>query len=185
MLAQRMFEWVSTALRQYIVDNYEIDQAYVDEILKSAILDEILSEKPTGNSRRAPGKITEALEKEGGVTPEFMVDALRDGEVRLFIQIFHQITGLGESLIMEMLYEFDGKGLAIACKAAGLGKVIFHSLFTLSRKARQKGQETLRQDLRKALTLYDKMSEDAAAKVVDLWKGDVDYTAAIRELELS
>ncbi len=183
-LAERMFRWVSTALRQYILDNYDLDQAHVDEILENAVLDEILSASSQEKRHRAPGKLTAALDEDGAVTPELMVDALGTGEVRLFTALFRRLTGIRESTVMEMLFELEGKGLAIGCKAAGLNKVVFHSIFVLSRKGREQALETLRRDLRGLLTLYDAMTRETARKVVNLWQRDVDYLAAIRELEL-
>ncbi|MCG8510535.1 MAG: DUF2336 domain-containing protein, partial [Rhodospirillales bacterium] len=82
-------------------------------------------------------------------------------------------------------FEPGGEGLSIACKALGLEKVVFSSIFTLSRKARPSLRKTLRRDLRRSLGLYDQMTEKAAKKVLRLWQRNTDYLSAIRELEIS
>jgi len=103
----------------------------------------------------------------------------------MFISVFAGMTKLAEKLVMRMLFEPGGEGLAIACKSIGLDKMIFSSIFSLSRKARPNLRKTLQRDLRRSLGLYDQMSQEAAYKVLRLWQRDTEYLTAIRELEVS
>ncbi len=98
--------------------------------------------------------------------------------------MFRRFTGLRELLVMRLVFEAGGEGLAIACKAVGIDKENFSSIFALSRKARPGSDTTLKRDSRKVLAFYDRVSEDAAKQVVRRWQRDVDYLAAIRELEV-
>jgi uncharacterized protein (DUF2336 family) len=184
-LAKRMFAWVSTALRQFVLENYEIDPAYVDEIIERSILDELGSAGTSAGRPGARDKLADALKKEGQLTPEIMVQALQDGEVQLFVAMFRQLTGIPEKVVESMVFDHDGLGLAIACKAANLGKLNFSSIFACCRKAREGGDKGLRQEVRRLLALYDRMSHAAAEVVVKRWRQKIGYQAAIRELELS
>ena len=184
-LAKRMFAWVSTALRQFVLENYEIDPAYVDEIIERSILDELGSAGTSAGRPGARDKLADALKKEGQLTPEIMVQALQDGEVQLFVAMFRQLTGIPEKVVESMVFDYDGLGLAIACKAANLGKLNFSSIFACCRKAREGGDKGLRQEVRRLLALYDRMSHAAAEVVVKRWRQKIGYQAAIRELELS
>ena len=113
-----------------------------------------------------------------------MVRILQDGDVRLFIAMFQRYTGLTDKMVLEMLQDRDGTGLAIACKAAQLEKPIFSSIYAHSYKANRDGVKIRRQEINKMLGRYDLMSEQAAAKVVTRWHENVAYKDAIRELEL-
>jgi hypothetical protein len=135
--------------------------------------------------RGASEHLIKEMEKDGELLPETMVLALQDGEVRLFIAMFRRITGVPNKLVMKMLFDPDGTGLAIACKAASLGKSTFSSIFACSRKARSGADKGLRRDIRNLLGLYDRVSQEAAKKVVGRWRRNIGYRDAIRELELS
>ena len=184
-LAQRMFMWVSAALRQYILDTHDIDPDTIDDLLEKAALEAIGSQSgPSGSSNKAQ-ELVARLADDDAVTPDLLVALLQEGEIPLFVTMFQRLTGLRERLVKRLLFEPGGEGLAIACKSAGLGKAIFSSIFTLTRKARPGSETSMRREIRHVLNLYDHMTEEAAQHVVRRWKRNVGYLAAIRELEVS
>ena len=184
-LTQRMFMWVSAALRQYILDTYEMDPDLVDDMLEKAALESIGAQsQPRGSASKAQ-ELVARLADDDAVTPELLVTLLQDGEIPLFMTMFQRLTGLRERLVKRLVFEPGGEGLAIACKSAGLGKAIFSSVFTLTRKARPGTDKATRRDIRQVLNLYDHMTEDSAQHVVRRWQRSVGYLAAIRELEVT
>jgi len=184
-LAKRMFLWVSAALRHVILEKFEIDADTVDSLLEKAVLEELQAAEADLVKPEKRAELAEALIADREITPELMVAILEEGEVALFVSVFKKMTGLKEKLVMRMLFEPGGEGLAIACRAVGLKKVIFTSIFLLSRKARPNLKSTAQRDLRRTLALFDQMTEDAARKVLRLWQRNAGYLAAIRELEIS
>ncbi len=184
-LTQRMFMWVSAALRQYILDTYEMDPDLVDDMLEKAALESIGAQsQPRGSASKAQ-ELVARLADDDAVTPELLVTLLQDGEIPLFMTMFQRLTGLRERLVKRLVFEPGGEGLAIACKSAGLGKAIFSSVFTPTRKARPGADKATRRDIRQVLNLYDHMTEDSAQHVVRRWQRNVGYLAAIRELEVT
>ena len=184
-LAQRMFMWVSAALRQYILDTYEMAPDLVDDLLEKAALEAIGSQSRPAESSSKAQELVARLADDDAVTPELLVALLQEGEIPLFMTMFQRLTGLRDRLVRRLLFEPGGEGLAIACKSAGLGKAIFSSIFTLTRKARPGAEKTSRREIRHVLNLYDHMTEEAARDVVRRWQRSVGYLAAIRELEIS
>ncbi|MDP6787512.1 MAG: DUF2336 domain-containing protein [Rhodospirillales bacterium] len=184
-LVQRMFMWVSAALRQYILDTYEMEPDVVDDLLEKAALEAIgTPSRPMGSANKAQ-ELVARLADDDAVSPELLVTLLQEGEIPLFMTMFQRLTGLRERLVRRLVFEPGGEGLAIACKSAGLGKAIFSSIFTLTRKARPGADKATRRDIRHVLNLYDHMTEESARHVVRRWKRNVGYLAAIRELEVS
>ena len=184
-LAQRMFMWVSAALRQYILDTFEMEPDMIDDLLENAALEAIGSQsRPAGSSSKAQ-ELVARLTDDAAVTPELLLALLQEGEIPLFMTMFQRLTGLRERLVKRLLFEPGGEGLAIACKSAGLGKAIFSSIFTLTRKARPGAEKELRRQIRHILNLYDHMTEAAAQHVVHRWQRNIGYLAAIRELEVN
>ncbi len=184
-LATRMFMWVSAALRQHILAKYELDPETVDDLLEKAVQEEIGVEITPQITPGKSGKLAATMVETGAATPELLLQTLRDGEVPLFRALLAAKTELKPKLVSRILYEPGGEGLAIACKSIGLDKPSFASIFSISRNAHTKTETSTRLDLRKALNLYDRMTEEAATKVVRHWQRDENYLSAIRELELS
>lgn len=184
-LAKRMFLWVSAALRQVILEKFELDSETVDDLLEKAVFEELTSTEADIRRPEKRSELAETLVDNQEVTPELLVAILEEGEVALFVSVFRKMSGLKEKLVMRMLFEPGGEGMVIACKAIGLEKIVFTSIFSLSRKARPALRSTLQRDLRRCLGLYDQMTQDSARKVLRLWQRNTDYLSAIRELEIA
>jgi uncharacterized protein (DUF2336 family) len=180
-LAKRMFLWVSAALRQYVVDHYNLDQKTVDDLLERAALQEIEAVASEAGKKKS-AELAEILRKEGLVTPDMLVTALREGEVPLFIALFCKLADLREYLVTRILFEPGGEGLVIACKGMNIGKAVFSSIFTLSQKNKAVTAQMIKSSLPKALAFYDRISEKAAADVLARWRRGSDYLSAIRQL---
>ncbi len=183
-LAKRMFMWVSAALRQHIVDRYEIDADEVDELLEDATLDEIdtlVAEKK--NKEVASKKLASTLKDENLVTPNMLVAALMDGEVALFIALFSELSGLNEILASRIIFEPGGEGMAIACKAVDIPEFQFGTLFKMSRKSKPSVAKTLDTELPKVLHLYRRIEHEGALKVLHRWQRGGEYLSAIRLLK--
>jgi uncharacterized protein (DUF2336 family) len=179
-----MFLWVSAALRQYILENSGLSQTDTDDLLEKAALEEIDAVASPDRPKRKAEDLVAELDTQGKVTPDLLVQTLSEGEVGLFMAMFRRFTGLRELLVMRLVFEPGGEGLAIACKAVGIDSEDFSSIFALSRKARPGSDTTLKRNSRKILDFYDRITEDAAKEVVRRWRRDMDYLAAIRELEV-
>jgi len=182
-LARRMYWWVSAALRKHIVDNFHIDPAELDVKIEHTIK-QILNE-PRGNpiSVEQASQLAQKLVASGSVTPQLLVQALRRGEVELFVALFAEYSGLRPVLIRRFILEAGGEGLAIACKALDVEKSDFVSLFVLSRQARPGEKVVDPTELAGTVSLYDRINSDTAAKVLSRWKLDPDYLYALKQVE--
>ena len=182
-LAKRMFLWVSVALRQHILDKYELEPMEIDPLIDMTSRQKI---RELGDDAEDPNKIEaliDALEAEGKLVPQLMVYAMEDGMISLFVAIFRRLTSLPSHLALRIVFEPQGEGLAIACKAIGVGPECFQSVFNLSRKARPMPRKVLKKEGRKISELYEQTSREAAEKVLKMWQCGSDYLAAIRQME--
>lgn len=186
-LAKKMFLWVSAALRKFIIDNFQLDKSTVDDLMERVALAQGDSDSPAGNSG-SNGKVDELaqdLEKENLATTDMLLSSLKDGEVSLFLTLFAKMTGLRNTLVKRIVFEPGGDGLAIACKAVEIKSEDFLIIFDLSRKARPGEEKKHEREVRHVTNLYEKMTPQAAKKVLRMWQRDSNYLAAIRELELN
>ena len=183
-LAKRMYLWVSVALRQYVMENFDVDETTIDDLLESAALAEVDAAALEGLTPTKSEALAAELAEAGVIKPPLLIQLLQKGEVHLFVVMIKQLTGVRKKLIMRVLLEPGGEGLAIICKAIGFQKEEFDSVFAISRKARPGDTKTLKHDRSKALDFYDRMTERAAQLVVRRWRRSVDYLTAIRDLEI-
>ena len=189
-LAKRMYWWVSAALRQHIVANYKIDPTELDQKIESTIKD-LLGEEEVSDevgeidmrSMQQASKLASRLADKNAITPQLLLQTLRKGEVKMFEGMFAQASGLRGTLSRRLIFEPGGEGLAIACKAIGMTKPDFGSMFLLSRSARPGDKSVDPKEVTRVMTFFDRIQPDTAKKVVSRWKLDPNYLFAIKQVE--
>ncbi len=185
-LAKKIYWWVSAALRQHIVADYKVDAADLDELLESTVKNVIDRHRlAASNELSKPATLAERLAEEGRATTQMLVEVLRQGEVPLFEAIFSKISGLRLRLLRRMLFEPGGEALAILCKAVGIGKPDFGTIFSLTRKARNLERAPNAKELKLVLELFDKIKPEDADRMLKKWQRDSNFLNAIRVIESS
>ena len=181
-MAKRMFLWVSAALRKYIVEHCGLSKAEIDDLMEKAALESLkVSDTDAGSNS---DELAHVLHTEGTVDPSLMIHALKDGEVRLFVDLMAKATGVRHELIMRFVLEPSGESLAVACRALDMDASQFKTIFTLCRKARPVRAETFDADLKGALGLFSNVTSNAAREVVERWTRDSGYLSALRDLNM-
>lgn len=181
-LAKRLFLWVSAALRNHIVKRFELDSDTVDTLLEQAAMENIAADAPPSEVSGTERLADELAEREM-LDTEMLVNALTIGEVNLFVAMFARMTDLRERLVQRLLFAPSGEQLAVACKAVGIDRATFETLFTLSRSARPQLGNSQQDHIRQAVDVFESIGRKDAERVVHRWQLNPDFTAAINELE--
>lgn len=182
---ERMFLWVSTALRQYIIDHSKLDAEIVDDLLEQVTKEEIQALISGRQHLRRGDSSMERFTPPGSLTPEALLQVLRAGETAMFTAMFQKMTGLRIGLIHRILFEPGAEGLAVCCKAMGIGKALFASLLALTRNPRDRTPKAVENEALYALTLYDRATEESTLSILQRWQRGAEYLAALQDLELS
>jgi uncharacterized protein (DUF2336 family) len=180
-LARRMCLWVSAAIRQSILDRFNIDPDTLDDNLEPIAREE--SERVLPADADAAGALAQALGEGRKLTPRLLMQTLRRGEVPLFEAMLAEMAGLRPSLIRRICYEPGGQGLAVVARGTGLSREEFASIYLLTRKARPGGASMDPADLGRALEFFDRINHGNAATVIGRWRRNPDYLYAIRSVE--
>ncbi|MHA1569065.1 MAG: DUF2336 domain-containing protein [Alphaproteobacteria bacterium] len=184
VLAKRMYWWVSAALREHILNNYEIDSDELDGALRQTVREAVDESRQTARpDGGGQGVLADYFHRNGAITPRFLIQVLREGEIPLLETLFAKFTGLNPTLVKQVLYEPGGRGLAIACKAAEIEKSDFASIFLLSRQGRSGDKLVDPRELTTVLAFYDTLVPEGAAAIIARWRLDPDYLGAIRDLK--
>ncbi|MBM3566087.1 MAG: DUF2336 domain-containing protein [Alphaproteobacteria bacterium] len=178
--AKRMFVWVSLALREYIIENFQFDENEVDDLIEDVIAAE--SSQLTGGGERQKKSVllAETLSHRGLITTEMLIAALREGEFQLFTAMFGRLIGLRDYLVTRLAFEPGGEGLAIACKTADIGKVAFATIYALTRRHADRTNTDSETAFAKELQFFDGFTVEAAREVMQQWRRGADYLNAIR-----
>lgn len=180
-LAERMYMWVSAALRSHILENFEVHPTLLDDDLET-IVHSIAANNSQGDSKAAANPSTvlaRRLAEQKKITPEFLIQTLRQGEIPLFEALFQEVSGIEPPKLQRVLYESGGEGLAIACRALEMLKPNFATIFLLSRKGRPGNHVVDPKELSRALLIFDKIMPEAAMHVVKSWRRDIKYQDAV------
>ena len=179
-LVKKLYWGVSAALRQHIIQNYDLDPSDIDETMEITVK-EVLGEEIVGpdqaNGMQEPGA------QAGEDDVNILIRLLRQGEIPMFLDKFTSLTRLRLTLVRRLLFEPGGEGLVIACKAIGLDKSTFVSIFMWFRQGRIGHKEVEEEELSRCLSFFDQTSIVAARAILRRWRRDPDYLNALRLLE--
>jgi len=184
-LAKRMYLWVSAALRQHILEHFDVNPGQLDDHLEGVA--EAISNNPQQHpepvaATQSATALASQLAKQKRITPDFLIQVLRQGEIALFEALFGEISGLPAPRLQRVLYDSGGDGLALTCRALEMHKSSFATIFLLSRK-RAAGQTVVNpRDLARALQLFDRANPQDAKQVLKMWCRDADYLDAVEEI---
>lgn len=182
-LAERMFDWVSSALRMHIVDKFHLSPSKLDTLLRQASKESIRdTSERRNNGDRGARNLANALDVEELVSQEMLVDALKDGETRLFVSLFAIFANIPEAVCTQMLFSKQGETLATVCKASLIDEKHFQAIYSFGRKSRPNTAKLLKSDLPKILDFFREVSYDNAETVLNIVRNGEDPSEAVKNL---
>jgi uncharacterized protein (DUF2336 family) len=176
-LAQRMYWWVSAALREHILEHFEIPPGDLDELLEKTVT--TLNGNSDGGELRKSLVLADRLAEQKGINGDLLVQTLRRGEIALFEALLSKITGIRPRLVRRLLFERGGEGLAVACKAISIDAASFASIFVLSRRARPYEPPPERGEVTRLLKFFNGIREEPADQLLRKWQRDPELLSAV------
>jgi uncharacterized protein (DUF2336 family) len=148
-LAHRMCDWVGDALKAHIRRNYDVEPVAVDDAARKI-------QAPQDENLSAAAKLVEKLATAGQLRTGFLIRVLNQGQLDLFEAAFARLLNLDMSNLRRVLYDQGPRSVALACRAVGIDRCVFSTIFDLSRKGR---------GLYPTLTLDERSDVDSVFKV--------------------
>jgi uncharacterized protein (DUF2336 family) len=181
-LARRMCLWVSAAIRQAIIERFEIDPETLDDALEPIAREEAARHEADAPPS-ATDELAQSLMQSRQLTPALLLQTLRRGEIPLFEAMLANMSRLRPILVRRFCYESGGQALAVVARGIGLSREEFATVYLLTRKARPGTASTDPADLGRALEFYDRVDNPTAQLVLARWRRDPGYLHAIRSVE--
>lgn len=163
--AYKMFWWVSSALRQHIVERYPIDPETLDQALKEAVEEGIIEARDDFALHR----VFDAIARRERRTIADLVETLRRDTIADFTRALGEELGIDPRTAERIVHDKGGEALALAARALEAEKTQFMSLYLLL-DYRKFGRARPTSHLARVEALYDKVTRDAAAASVALWQ---------------
>lgn len=181
-VARRMCAWVSAALRQYIVENFEIDVEGLDAEVSAAV-DTMAgrADDLTPNLHDASQRLIEKLHHGGQISHGFLVKTLQQGEITLFEFGLAKLSNLRLPLVRRIIYDPDGRPFAIVCRSTGMDRAIFTTLYKQLRKVHDSSEVT-EEKLLQLKNFFDSMLRSEASRLTAGWALNPDYIKAIKDI---
>lgn len=173
--ALKLYWWVEQDLRRFTLTRFGITSGQIDQALAKTIsefLDDHTRERANDS---VMAQVAEWIEMHEALTPAVLPQVLRMGHYRLFNMLLARLSGMSLSLVDTIMDEVGGRGLAAICRAIGVEKPNFVSLFLLSRGARAGEQIVHPRELSYALETFDRMSTATAKDLLHSWTVDPAY----------
>ncbi len=163
MLATRMCDWVSDALKVYITRNFRIAPQKVSDALVQAEA-AVNSEPPRPATAiiECQQKLVEKLAASGQLKAGFLLRVLHQGQIDLFDLALARLTDVPLTVSRQRFYEGGPKAVALACRAVGIDRCVFTTVYTLSRKARAMQAVVTPADMAEADAVFASHSRPAA-----------------------
>jgi uncharacterized protein (DUF2336 family) len=173
--ATRLYWWVSQDLRRYALKRFGISSAQIDDSLAQTI-NQLLGYHELDNANDdTMQQVAEWLAERQAISVRILPQVLRLRHFRLFNILLSRLANLSVSLVDIITAQTGGRGLAVICRAVGIDKPGFVSIFLLSRGARPGEQVVHPRELSYALAAFDRLSISLAQDLLQRWKLDPSY----------
>lgn len=159
---------VSNVLRDKLVTRLNIPKERLNEAFKSALRD--FDDSLRGMDDPTPTPLMRELafnyKNAGRITVPMLVRTLFVGRARFFIALFSAMTGLHHKVIFEAMRQPGGRSMAVICRAIGVGKEDFVSIFLKSRSLIHSRKAVDSSELHAAIRYFDRLDVKMAEKLV-------------------
>jgi uncharacterized protein (DUF2336 family) len=145
-MAERLYAWVGQSLRSAIVSRFRVDAEELDREIAEAVRTSHDGTTPT-EAERAPimaaanedriemeRKLIDKLQSSGQLRPGFLVKALRDQRLSLFVTGLARKIDVEREIVQRAIDSDQPQLLALACVSAGIDRSVYDTVLRLVRE---------------------------------------------------
>ena len=169
-IAARILNFVGKDLKAQLMERFDIqpDEAQtviceIDHVIDE--MTEILSDNDPNPSYMMLDEAHKA-KRRGRLRLEYMMESLRRGQLQTFVAQFAVFVDIDPDTLISVLMQEAGHGLAVLCRAAGITKPDFMSIFLLTRRIRNQGVMVETHEITQAVNYYNKITEEMAKEIL-------------------
>ncbi len=169
-LAQKMFSFVSAALKAEIQARYEVDSDILDAALQMSQPGRDTGAPAAGQSvEHKAASLAAKMRASGELSLNRVIGFLREKRLNLFLEGLALTCDLDTRTITSLAFEGEGQGMAVVCRAVGADRSQFATITLLLERART-GKAVPAARLQAVCQLFDTMPVDRAMGVIEQWR---------------
>ena len=170
-LIRMVYAHVGQAIRNYIHDNYPVDDQAQSEI------NDALAKYAEGPKRRFTPSYEELTQARrhadnGRLEVRHMLANLQEGRTTRFVAQFAAYTKLPIETVQDICAQDNGQGLAIACRACHVKRADFVNIFLMTRHMAGGHPWIADAERHTALAYYDRITDKLARRIMKNSRAD-------------
>ncbi|MDX1738584.1 MAG: DUF2336 domain-containing protein, partial [Alphaproteobacteria bacterium] len=167
-MAKKLYQWVGEALKESLELRFSETDMSAD--LEDAVSSAVSEAMYEGTFSEDLDTALEEYSPSYKPLPRTLVQALREGDVFRFEELFCDLTELPHNMVTHILYDKGPEALAICCKASGLGVQDFGDILCLLKNSANPKAFEETPVYEKMIAYFIKMNQDGAVKVLESWQ---------------
>jgi uncharacterized protein (DUF2336 family) len=170
-IAARMYGWVASELRTVIEEKFKVPAHMLDAPLLESMSEVAAEHGPEVPWDEAERGLAEAIKAERLNDPMVLVRLIKAGHASLFEALFARYLNVGIRLARRILYQPDGRALAVACKSVGIERPVVAALLEAVPIQGEKSTGTSETGTRDAaLDLFRRITAQESLGIVAQWR---------------
>lgn len=183
--ARRLLFWIGAIIRSRLLDRPGLDHTRIDDAVE-AVLDKVVPSEGVESGRfgatQVTARLADRLAATDAVTPDLLVRSLRQGHLDIFEHVFARLTSLDIVRVRRILFDRGAEAFAIVCRALGIDRQHFATLYLLLYQNGDRAVEDLG-SFSEILRLHGSIDPQDARRTLRLWRRDPAYVESIDRLE--
>ena len=165
-LAEQLYQWVGTALRQSIAARFNVDEAALGAAIHDAVKGAMRPAGPElepvdqGDRDEMERRLIDKLQAAGQLRAGLLIRAVREKRLSLFTHGLSALGGFAACQVRAAMTAPTPEALYYACAAVGIDRAVFPTLLTELRKL----NESLPGDQGEPVWLRGALSQGSAAR---------------------
>ena len=132
-LAEQMYQWVGTALRQSICDRFQVDEARLAPLIDQSVYDArsgTMTPVPANDQDRdeMERRLVAKLQSAGQLRAGYLIRAARERRLGLFVHALATLGGFSVAQVREALAARSPEALFYACASVGVDRAVYPAL---------------------------------------------------------
>ncbi len=165
-LAARMYSWASPSLKAKLIEQYPQTATLLSSTTQSKSENTPAKAPPQPPRPLDPdasaAKIVDKLAASAQLRPSFPIRALYLGRIELFEHGFAKLLTVEVEAARRFIYGEPLSWLALACRAAGIDRAVFATIFNLSRRHHAIQRPLTEHDREEIKEIFSTISQNAA-----------------------
>lgn len=134
-LAEQMYQWVGTALRQSICARFQVDERKLEPLIEQSIYDArsgTMAPVAANDADRdeMERRLVAKLQAAGQLRPGYLIRAVRERRLSLFVHALSTLGGFTAAQVHAALASRTPEPLFYACASVGIDRAVYPALLT-------------------------------------------------------